>query len=161
MFCCVSLLCSTGLWDMHSKEPAIWDTLRLPSRSEPLVSDLVCGNSHLQLLPVPVAHPRPANPLPLPSELPESRAFTAFRLPFAPSLVFTPSTIFSRFVSTTTPPTTISLSTACRVSKPKIRSSSQTFSKSLSRASTKTWMKSSRASGDSVEVEIKMKYNVA
>ena len=73
----------------------------------------------------------------------------------------TPSTTLSRFVSMTTPPTIISPSAACNVSKLNIRSSSQTFWNSLSRASTKTWIKSSKASGDSVVVLIKMKYNVA
>ncbi|KAG7114571.1 hypothetical protein HYQ46_011304 [Verticillium longisporum] len=48
----------------------------------------------------------------------------------------TPATMRSRFVSTTTPPTIISPSAACRLSKLKIRSSSQTFSKSLSSDST-------------------------
>lgn len=118
---------------------------------------VTCASVHRQLLPVPVVQPRPAKPEPRPRPLPESLALTAFRRPCVPSLTLTPSTIFSRLVSTTTPPTIISLSTACSVSKPKIRSSSQTFSKSLSRASTKTWMKSIRASGDSVDVDMRMK----
>jgi len=118
---------------------------------------------HRQVLLVPpVAQPRPTKAPPaLPRLPPPSRALTALLFPFVPSLLRTPSTIFSKFVSTTTPPTTISPKTACSVSNPKIRSSSQTFSKSLSRASTKTCIKSSRASGDSVLVEIRMKYSVA
>jgi hypothetical protein len=118
---------------------------------------------HLQVLLVPpVAQPRPTKAPPaLPRLPPPSRALTARLFPFVPSLLRTPSTIFSKFVSTTTPPTTISPKTACSVSNPKMRSSSQTFSNSLSRASTKTCIKSSRASGDSVLVEIRIKYSVA
>lgn len=48
----------------------------------------------------------------------------------------TPATMRSIFVSITTPPTIISPSVACSVSKLKIKSSSQTFSNNLSSAST-------------------------
>jgi hypothetical protein len=119
-------------------------------------------DQRLVLLVPPVAQPRPTKAPPaLPRLPPPSLAFTARLLPFAPSLLRTPSTIFSRLVSTTTPPTTISPRTACSVSNPKIRSSSQTFSNNLSRASTKTCIKSSKARGDSVLVEIRIKYKVA
>jgi hypothetical protein len=69
----------------------------------------------------------------------------------------TPSTTLSKPVSTTTPPTIISASVACNVSKLKIKSNSHTFSKRRSSASTKTWIRSRRASGDSVEVDMIMK----
>jgi hypothetical protein len=125
------------------------------------VSSVVLDHRQVLLVP-PVAQPRPTKAPPaLPRLPPPSRALTALLFPFVPSLLRTPSTIFSKFVSTTTPPTTISPKTACSVSNPKIRSSSQTFSNSLSRASTKTCIKSSRASGDSVLVEIRIKYSVA
>lgn len=69
----------------------------------------------------------------------------------------TPSTTLSSCVSTTTPPTIISPRVACSVSKLKIRSSSHTFSKRPSRAWTKTCIRSSSASGDSVDVDIIIK----
>jgi hypothetical protein len=135
----------------------------VPDVQRVLLSSFFFFLDHRQVLLVPpVAQPRPTKAPPaLPRLPPPSRALTALLFPFVPSLLRTPSTIFSKFVSTTTPPTTISPKTACSVSNPKIRSSSQTFSNSLSRASTKTCIKSSRASGDSVLVEIRMKYNVA
>ena len=122
---------------------------------------------HRHPLPIPpspnvAAMPLP-NPLPIscipppPEPEPLLPSLTALLLPFPPSTLLTPSTILSSPVSTTTPPTIISLRTACNVSKPKMRSSSHTFSKRRSSASTKTWMKSRRASGDSVEVLIIMK----
>lgn len=101
--------------------------------------------------PLPTT-PGPPAPPPLPPP-------TGLFLNPPPSL--TPATTFSSPVSTTTPPTIISPRTACKVSKLKIKSNSQTFSNNRSRASTKTWIKSSKAKGDSVEVEIRMKYNVA
>lgn len=156
----VSLLprqpCSCCLFDITDSGCSICDAPDV-ERVCSVVSD------YRQVLLVPlVAQPRPTNAPPaLPRLPPPSRALTALLFPFVPSLLRTPLTIFSKFVSTTTPPTTISPKTACSVSNPKIRSSSQTFSNSLSRASTKTWIKSSRASGDSVLVEIRIKYSVA
>jgi hypothetical protein len=156
----VSLLprqpCSCCLFDITDSGCSICDAPDV-ERVCSVVSD------HRQVLLVPlVAQPRPTKAPPaLPRLPPPSRALTALLFPFVPSLLRTPLTIFSKFVSTTTPPTTISPKTACSVSNPKIRSSSQTFSNSLSRASTKTWIKSSRASGDSVLVEIRIKYSVA
>lgn len=116
----------------HGAEPAV---LAPQFRFLNWSSDVSC---HLQLLVAPVAHPRPANPLFRPRLVDEICALTARLLPLIPSLSLTPFTIFSRLVSTTTPPTTISLNTACSVSNPKIRSSSHTFSNNLSKASTKT-----------------------
>ena len=102
---------------------------------------------------------RPAHtpsPLPNPPRLsPPLLSFTGLfaTLPWA----LTPSTTLSSCVSTTTPPTIISPRVACSVSKLKMRSSSQTFSNRPSRAWTKTWIRSSSASGDSVEVDMTMK----
>jgi len=104
-----------------------------------------------------LAHPNPApNPAPNPPLLPSlTGLFATFPCPL------TPSTTLSNCVSITTPPTIISDSVACSVSKLKIKSNSQTFSNNLSSASTYTCIKSISASGDSVEVEMMMKYKVA
>lgn len=114
----------------------------------PMMRVCLCVN-HLpgqtKLLPMPKPAPRPV--------LLDSLMGRLATVPWA----LTPATMRSRFVSMTMPPTIISLRVACSVSKLKMRSSSQTFSNSLSKASTYTWMRSSRASGDSVDVEMTMK----
>lgn len=96
-------------------------------------------------------------PLPNPPTLPKPPAATPTGLFLTVPCILTPSTTFSSPVSTTTPPTIISPNVACSVSKLKIRSSSHTFSKRRSSACTKTWMRSRSASGDSVDVLIRMK----
>ncbi len=130
------------LLTVHVCDPASYTSvLILPSPS-----------LHLPLhTPSPTAL-NPANPPPNPPALPSPVGlFSTFPCPL------TPSTTLSSPVSTTTPPTIISPSTACSVSKLKIRSNSQTFSNRRSSASTNTWIRSRRASGDSVEVDIRMK----
>jgi hypothetical protein len=72
-------------------------------------------------------------PIPRPDPNPAVRPSLAGRLATAPCAL-TPATIRSSFVSMTTPPTIISASVACSVSKLKIRSNSHTFSKSRSSA---------------------------
>ena len=117
------------------------------SRSIPRVT---CAVSHslLHLNPPLPNPPQPARaPRPLPSR----------GLLIIGPCSFTPLTTLSKPVSTTTPPTIISPNTACKVSKLKIRSNSQTLSKKLSRASTNTWIRSIKARGDSVEVLMRMK----
>lgn len=75
-------------------------------------------------------------PMPRPAPNPEGpRPSLTGRLATVPCAL-TPCTMRSRLVSITTPPIIISESVACSVSKLKIRSSSQTFSNSLSSAST-------------------------
>lgn len=106
--------------------------------------------AHIPLPTLPTA--KPASPTPPASSFP-------LTLPLPLSL--TPRTISATRVSTTTPPTTISARQACMASKLKIKSSSHTLLKRRSRASTKTWIRSSSARGDSVEVEMRMKYKVA
>lgn len=99
---------------------------------------------------------------PIPKPAPSPEVLDSFTGLFATvPCVFTPATILSRFVSITTPPTIISDNVACKLSKLKMRSSSHTFSNSLSSASTYTWIRSISARGDSVEVEIIMKNSVA
>ena len=92
---------------------------------------LLCAgfSCHTPLSPKP-----PKIPLPNPADLPPVLPVLLMILPCS----LTPLTTLSSPVSTTTPPTIISPSTACSVSKWKIKSSSQTFSKSRSRASTNT-----------------------
>jgi hypothetical protein len=99
--------------------------------------------------PPKVRPPRP--PLPPPPLLSFTGRFAT--LPWA----FTPLMTCSSCVSTTTPPTIISPSVACRVSKLKIKSSSHTFSKRPSSAWTKTWIRSRSARGDSVDVLMTIK----
>jgi hypothetical protein len=114
---------------------------------------VVIADGHLPVQTPPSPLPKPAKPMPT---LPSLTGLFA-TVPCA----LTPSTTLSRCVSTTTPPTIISPRVACSVSKLKMRSSSHTFSKRPSRAWTKTCIRSRRASGDSVEVEMTMKYSVA
>lgn len=83
-----------------------------------------------RLCHLPVQTPIP-NPAPRPELLP---SFTGLFTIVPCDL--TPATIRSKLVSITTPPLIISPNVACSVSKLKMRSSSHTFSKSLSRAST-------------------------
>lgn len=73
--------------------------------------------------------------IPNPAPIPVLRPSLTGRLATVPCAL-TPATILSRLVSITTPPIIISESVACSVSKLKMRSSSQTFSNNLSRAST-------------------------
>lgn len=104
---------------------------------------------------------RPAQ-TPIPKPAPSPELLDSFTGLFATvPCALTPATIRSKFVSITTPPTIISDNVACRLSKLKIRSSSHTFSNSLSSASTYTCIRSMSARGDSVEVEIMMKKRVA
>jgi hypothetical protein len=82
--------------------------------------------AHPKFPPIPIPIPIPKPPL-----LPSLTGLFATR-----PWLFTPSTTFSNCVSTTTPPTTISASVVCSVSKLNIKSSSHTFSNNRSSAST-------------------------
>lgn len=109
------------------------------------------SSCHRHPLPIPAnpSTPTAIDPTPAPpTSLPLLATFPCS---------LTPLTTLFNPVSTTTPPTIISPRHACSVSKLKIKSNSHTFSKSWSRASTKTRIRSMRARGDSVEVEIRMK----
>jgi hypothetical protein len=127
----------------------VYATTRYASKTPQRIKMKPARHRPLHTKSPPLKTPPPLGPPPpLPS-------FTGLFATFP--WLFTPSTTLSSPVSTTTPPTIISPSTACKVSKLKIRSSSQTFSKRRSRASTKTWIRSRRARGDSVDVDIRMK----
>lgn len=110
-------------------------------------------------IPSPLPNPPKVRPpMTPPPPPPPPIFFPSFTGRFATRpCALTPCMTLSSCVSTTTPPTIISPSVACRVSKLKIRSSSHTFSKSPSSACTKTWIRSRRARGDSVEVDMTMK----
>lgn len=118
--------------------------------------------SYLSIVPQPPHRPAHTPPSPRPNPPRLNPLFPSFTGLFATlPCALTPSTTLSSCVSTTTPPTISSPRVACSVSKLKMRSSSQTFSKRPSSACTKTWMRSSSANGDSVDVEMMMKYSVA
>ena len=109
---------------------------------------------YLQPLPIPA---KPSKPIAIEPTPPVAPSLLLVTLPCS----LTPLTTLSSDVSITTPPTIISPKQACSVSKLNIRSNSQTFSNSRSKASTNTWIRSRRARGLSVEVDIIMKYKVA
>lgn len=152
-------------------EAALSSTLSSPTA--PICPSVRYRKQHFKPLPLPLSDQNllfpkdikllftiqphlPAHPNPLPPRpIPPPRSLTGLFATLPCNL--TPSTTFSNCVSTTTPPTTISLNVACNVSKLKIRSNSQTFSNSLSSASTYTCIRSIRARGDSVDVEMMMK----
>lgn len=126
---------------LHADSPGIAPVDAMPRST---LTPVCKATTQLPLIlhrhPLPIPNP-PTTPYPSVAPNPTSLLF--FTVPCA----LTPLTTLSNPVSTTTPPTIISPSVACSVSKLKIRSNSQTFSNRRSRASTKTWIRSSRARG--------------